>query len=606
MADEKKDKKKDKKLSSSKERDLLKRMRDDYEMAADAERENRIQALESYKFKAGDQWPEEAKRERENERRPMITVNKINKFIKRVVGAMRMNRIKTKVKPVDSMADPIRAKVIENIIMNILSNSDADIVFDTGAECQLTGGIGYWRINTDFSEDDIFSQDIKLGRIKNPFSVYFDPGADEHLKQDARFCHITEVVKRDVHDKEYPGKPAVDFENSSFGEQFEKWFYDDKVRRVEYFYKEPTKVTFAQLVTGEVIELKEGLTVEALAEQGYEVQQTRKVEVDKVMWIKASGHDILEGPKEWAGRYIPVVPVIGDEINIAGKDLISGLIQDAKDPQRMYNYWTTLIAELISMSPKAPYIIKADQIGPYKREWDESNRKNRPYLRYAGGQRPQRERPPDVNHALLAERGQADADVKDTLGMYEASLGQQGNERSGKAINARKRSSDVGNFVFIDNLRRSIEHTSRILIDLIPKIYDTERIFRITGEDNQEMTFPINQVVINPVTLEPQIINDITVGKYDVIKTSGPYMDTMREEVVSSLLEMAQYMPQIAPLIADKTVENMDFNGAEEVAERIKRTIPPEILGEGPPMGAPQGAPPGAEQLDLPVGNAGQ
>ena len=602
MAEEKKEKK----LPSTEDQDLLRQMRKDFETAVNAEQENRIQALESFKFKSGDQWPEEAKRERESERRPMLTMNKVNKFIKRVVGAMRMNRIKTKVKPVDSLADPIRAKVIENIIMHILSNSDADIVFDTGAECQLTGGLGYWRVNTEFSEDDIFSQDIKLKRIPNPFAVYFDPGAEEFLRQDAKYCHITEVVRQDDHDKEYPGKPAVDFENSAFGEEYEKWFYDDKVRRVEYFYKESKKVTYAQLATGEVIELKDGLTVESLEEQGLTVQQTRKVDVDKVMWIKASGTDVLEGPKEWAGKYIPIVPVIGDEVNIAGRTIISGLIQDAKDPQRMYNYWATLITELISQSPKAPYIVTAQQISGYEREWDESNRKLRPYLRYAGGQRPQRERPPDINHALLAERAQSDADIKDTLGMYEASTGAPSNERSGVAINARKKSSDVGNFVFIDNLRRSIEHTSKILIDLIPKIYDTERIFRITGENNEEMTFPINQVVINPRTLEPMIINDITVGKYDVIKTSGPYMDTMREEIVSSMLELAQYMPQIAPLIADKTVESMDFPGADEVAERIKRTLPPEITGEAPPMaGGSQGAPPGAEQLDLPVGNTG-
>ena len=597
------EKKKDIKLTDEKERDLLRQLRKDYEAATDGERENRIAALESFKFKAGDQWPEEAKSEREAERRPMITINKVNKFIKRVVGAMRMNRIKTKVKPVDSMADPVRANIIENIIRHILTNSDGDIVFDTGTECQLTGGFGYWRVTTEFSEDDIFSQDIKLKRIVNPFSVYFDSGAEDFLRQDAKYCIVTEVVRQDVHEEEYPDKPVVDFENSSIGEEYVKWFYDEKVRRAEYFYKEATKVTYAQLETGEVIELKDGLTEEALAEQGHIVQQTREVDTHKIMWIKASGADILEGPKEWAGKYIPIVPVIGDEVNIAGRTIISGLIQDAKDPQRMYNYWTTLIAELISESPKAPYIVTAQQIGPYAREWDESSRKKRPYLRYAGGQRPQRERPPDINQALLAERGQAHGDIMDTLGMYEATTGAPSNERSGKAINARKKSSDVGNFVYIDNQRRSIEHTSRILIDLIPKIYDTERIFRITGENNEEVTFPINQVVMNPKTLEPMIINDITVGKYDIVETSGPYLETMREEIVSAMLELAQYMPQIAPLMADKTVENMDFPGAEEVAERIRRTLPPQITGEAPQ--GPPGAPPGAEQLNLPVGNTG-
>ena len=314
------------------------------------------------------------------------------------------------------------------------------------------------------------------------------------------------------------------------------------------------------------------------------IVNTRKATSYKVEQYLVSGSDILEDKTEWIGKHIPIVPVVGSEIPLEGKRYRHGVIRFARDPQQLYNYYRTAVAENIALAPKAPYLVTPDMIKGYKAIWDRANMHNRPYLPYnpdktSPQNRPVREAPPAIPTALMQEASIAADDMKATTGIYDASLGAQGNEKSGIAIERRQMEGDVANYHYADNLQRSLEHAGRILIDLIPKVYDNERIVRLRGEDNEERSVMINQVqYLEDGT--PVVLNDLSAGRFDVRVNIGPSYSTKRVESANSMIEFIKALPQAAEVSADIIAKNMDWPGAEELAERLKNMLPPEITAD--------------------------
>jgi hypothetical protein len=292
------------------------------------------------------------------------------------------------------------------------------------------------------------------------------------------------------------------------------------------------------------------------------------------------GTQELEKPRDWAGRYIPVVSTYGPEEVTRGLPQYRSLIRYAKDPQRMYNFWTTQITEKIALAPKAPYIGTAKMFSKHKKAWAQSNTSNAAYLAFTPDKessldRPTREPPAALNVAEIEQRNQASDDIKATTGLYDASLGNRSNETSGRAILARQREGDVATFPWMDNLSRSIEHTGRILIDLIPRIYDTQRQVRVLGIDGSDKIVPINQPFrTNAGEIR---VHDLSKGKYDIEVTVGPSYTTKRLEAADSIMAFIQSMPNAAPMVADLVAQNMDWPFADEIAKRLKTMLPPEL-----------------------------
>jgi hypothetical protein len=325
------------------------------------------------------------------------------------------------------------------------------------------------------------------------------------------------------------------------------------------------------LKTGEVIPITGKVTIDALKHMGAEIVKEREVHSHKVMWCKLNGFEILE-KSEWPGRYIPIIPVFGDEVVVEGKKYYLSLTRGAKGPQQMYNYWATAATENVALSPKAPFIVDHRQLKGFEREWEESNRTNRMYIRYnaiAGLNKPQREVQTQVPNAIMNMMQQTGYDIEDHLGQYAASKGEASNERSGKAIQARLGQSDKGTYTFVDNLTRAIIFAGRQLVDLIPKIYDTPRAMRIQGESGSEQLVNVNQ----PTLMEDGSVgtqNDLTVGKYDLIASIGASFSSKREEMVRSMIESAQYAPQLANVIIPLIFKYSDWPGAEEIYGQVK------------------------------------
>jgi len=323
--------------------------------------------------------------------------------------------------------------------------------------------------------------------------------------------------------------------------------------------------------------------------------KSRESDRPKVRYCKINGYEILE-QREWAGKYIPVIRIVGNEFEVDGRLYVSGLVRNAKDAQRMYNYWVSQEAEMLALAPKAPFIGYGGQFEGYEDKWKTANTNNWPYLEVnpdvTDGQGtvmplPQRAQPPMASSGLLQAKSGAAEDIKSTTGQYNASLGMGSNERSGKAILARQREGDVGTYHYGDNLARGVRHVARQLVDLIPKIYDTQRIARIIGEDgdtkmvkiNPEQPEPVNKIVDqNGIVLEK--IYNPGVGKYDVVATTGPGYATKRQEALEAMAQLLQGNPQLWAVAGDLFVKNMDWPGAQEMAKRFAKTIDPKLMND--------------------------
>ena len=590
-------------------RDKLAEMRHRYTMAISAYSDSREDELDDLRFMAGSpdnqwQWPADvlatrgAVQGQTINARPCLTINKLPQHVRMVTNEQRQNRPSGKVIPADDNADVQVAAIYDGMVRHIEYMSDADVAYDTACENQVTYGEGYIRILTEYCDENSFDQDLRIGRVRNSFSVYMDPMAQDPTGADAEFCFITEDLTKEEYEREYPNAaPISSMLASGVGDQYlSQWLDENTIRIAEYFYYTHKKETL-NLYPGNNSFFEGTPEDKDMKRMGVKPIRSRQVDRQKVMWMKTNGFEVLQ-EQEWAGKWIPVVRVIGNEFEVEGQIYISGLVRNAKDAQRMYNYWTSQEAEMLALAPKAPFIGYGGQFEGYEMQWKTANTTNWPYLEVnpdvtdgAGAvlPLPQRAAPPLPQTGLIQAKMGASEDIKSTTGQYDASLGVGGNERSGRAILAREKQGDTGTYHYVDNLARAIRHITRQLVDMIPKIYDTERIARIVGIDGE-----VDMVKINPEQPEPvKEIRDMEsgiliekiynpgVGKYDVVVTTGPSYMTKRQESMDAMSQILQGNPQLWSVAGDLFVKNMDWPGAQELADRLAKTIDPKLLENG-------------------------
>lgn len=583
----------------------LNTMRARLTMAMGAYSDSREDELDDLRFRAGSpdnqwQWPADVLSTRGSVQgqtinaRPCLTINKLPQHVLQVTNDQRQNRPSGKVIPADDKGDVAVAEIFDGIVRHIEYISDADVAYDTACDNQVTYGEGYIRILTEYCRDDSFDQDLKIGRIRNSFSVYMDPTIQDPCGADAEWCFIREDMPLEEYELNFPNaQPISTIMAQGVGDEgLSSWLNNKTISIAEYFYYE-NKTETLNLYAGNMTAFAGTREDKAFAEQFGKPVNSRSVVRKKVMWIKTNGYEVLE-KREWAGKYIPVVRVVGNEFEVDGQIYISGLVRNAKDAQRMYNYWVSQEAEMLALAPKAPFIGYGGQFEGYEQQWKTANTTNWPYLEVnpdvtdmAGNSLPlpQRAPPPLPQAGLIqAKMGAAD-DIKGTTGQYDASLGMAGNEKSGKAILARERQGDVGTYHYVDNLARAIRHITRQLVDMIPKIYDTQRIARIIGLDGE-----VDMVELDPNQEEAvkevrdpnggliKKIYNPTVGTYDVMVTTGPGYMTKRQEALDAMSTILQSNPQLWSVAGDLFIKNMDWPGAQEMADRFKKILDPKVL----------------------------
>lgn len=592
---------------AEKDKDLLAAARDRMTLAISAWSETREDEIDDLRFYAGSpdnhwQWPADVLATRGSVQgqsinaRPTLTINKLPQHVRQVTNDQRQNRPSGKVIPADDKGDVEVAEIFDGIVRHIEYISDADVAYDTACENQVAYGEGYIRILTEYTDPTSFDQDIKIGRVRNSFSVYMDPMIQDPCGSDAQWCFITEDIPVDEYERQFPNaQPISSLQDQGVGDQsVSQWVNDKTVRVADYYYIEHTKKTL-NLYYGNVSALSGSPEDKQMVALGMKPVRSREVDVKQVKYCKINGFEVLER-NDWAGSHIPVVRVIGNEFEVDGRLYLSGIVRNAKDAQRMYNYWTSQEAEMLALAPKAPFIGYGGQFEGYETQWKTANTTNWPYLEVnpdvtdgQGGTLPlpQRSQPPMAQNGLIQAKMGASDDIKGATGQYDSSLGATSNERSGKAILARERQADTGTYHYVDNLARAVRCVTRQLVDLIPKIYDTERIARIIGEDgtsdmarvNPDQPEPVKKIV-NEQGIVIQKVYNLGVGKYDVCVTTGPSYMTKRQESLNAMTELLQGNPELWAVAGDLFIKNMDWPGAQEMAKRFAKTIDPKLLGD--------------------------
>ena len=561
-------------------KELLKEAVERFKEAEEFWRDNYKNAIEDMEFRAGDQWPKEIKDLRANQNRPCLVVDKCNQYIRQVVNDGRQNRPSIKVRPVDSGADVEVAEIYQGVIRHILERSNADTALDSALESAVVGGIGFFRVLTEYAHPQTFNQDIIVKRVRNPLTVFIEPPKEADAS-DIGWGFVVDEISKEEFEKEYPKAKKTNWEIDR--EAYGDWIIADKVRVCEYWYKEDTDVMSHLLEDGTI---EDADTYNKAVANGLKVPQivdSRTLKKSTIKWCRMTGAEVLE-TRDWLGQFIPLIPVFGNEYDIDGKVTYSGLIRTMKDPARLYNYSRSAFAERVALTPKAPFVAAAGQVENYP-EWEDANSGNYSVLRYdpmeAGGSlvgAPQRQQASDIPAGFAKDMELAEHDIQGAIGMYAASLGQQSNEKSGRAILARQREGDVGTFHYHDNLSRAIRHLGRILVDLIPHVYDSSRVVRILGDDGSVDNAEINPEQQTAVQkMGAKSIYNLNVGVYDVAVSAGASYTTKRAEAAEAMVQLTQANPQLFQLVGDLMIRNMDWPQSEEIADRLKLMLPPQL-----------------------------
>ncbi len=569
--------------------DIVKEAREAIALSHEFDRDNRREAMEDLRFVSGDQWSEAAKAERKG--RPIITINRSSQFLRQVSNPIRQNMPTIKVEP-DGKDDLQGAEVINGLFRRIQYNSSASHVYANSVEHMVACGIGWFRITTDYLDDESFDQELIIKRIFNPLSVYPDPSSLEPDRSDMNWCLVSELMPRAAFKLRYEGKADNSIEAPSDGSNV-AWGSADYVRVAEFWRRKEVPKTLARLKDGQTVNITDmpKRQLEQLKSLGM-IEATREAKGYSVEMHLVSGTEVLDDPYECPCRWIPLVPVVGAEVPLEQGIYRHGLIRFQREPQQLHNYFLSVAAESLAQQPKSPYLAKASAIGKYKSMWDEANTKPTPYLLYDGETEPKRVAPPPLPAGLIQMAQMLADDMKATTGIYDAALGAKSNETSGVAIQGRIEQGNQATSHFVDNLEHSLEHTGRILLDMIPKIYDTARTLRMKAEDGTETEAQINQPTIG-VDGAPMMVNDMSQMKFSSVRViMGPSYASRRQEAVQILTGLIQAMPQIGQIGGDIIARNLDFDGSEELAERLRAMLPPQILQMENPEAAQAMQPP--------------
>lgn len=555
--------------------DLIRAARERLDTAQTADYDNRERAESDLQMLIGNQWPEDVKAQREKEGKPVLTINGLPAFVRQVTGQIRNLNPAIKVIAADSDADDDIAEVLGGLIRHIESEADAASIYEQAAESAAACGIGHWRVRTQFAEGDTFDQEIVIERIHNPFSVFTDPFAKHPTRMDANWRFIVEEMDPEQFKELYPDAKieAITSEHKAQDSEYSySWFTTDSVTVAEYFWIETETHTIGLLPDGTIVR-------DPVAPLN--VVRTREVETRKVMWAKITGAEVLEGPTEMPCRFIPVFTVTGEEWHLGEETYRSSVIRFAKDPQQLYNYSRSAHAEMVALQPKSPYMVTVNQIAGLEKFWNQANSANRPYLPYTpdgAAPPPQRSTPPVASSGLLQEIGIAADDMKRTTGIFDASLGAQSNETSGVAIQRRQMEAQNGTSVYADNMVKAIRQTGRVLAEMIPRVYDTQRVIRILNEDDQEKMVVINKVLQGQEGAVT--VNDLSKGRYDVKISVGPSHETKREAAADGMMDFIRAVPQAAAVTSDLIAKAQDWPDADKFAERLRKTLPPGMISE--------------------------
>lgn len=508
----------------------------------------RKQGEKCAKYYLGDQWDPEIKKRRTIDKRPCLTLNRIPEFVAQVVNEFRSQRPEIRISS-QAEGDEARetAEVLEDYVRFLQRRSDANLVYDVGFQNSVIRKVGWARVRLDWAgEGD--EQDIFLDPVYNPDSVYCDPAAQRDDASDARFMFVATDMPKDEFLAEYPNSEVGSTHFQAEGDLMD-WVQASTVRVVEYFSIQEENVT-------------------------------QRKPVRTVKWCKTNGVEIL-AESVFPGERIPLIRLMPDRVDLNGRTHSIGMVDNAIEPQDMLNYWATKATEAIALAPVSPYLATPEQIQGFEQIWKMANEKNYPYLPYNAvdvkghllGQ-PQRQQFEPPIQGMVQMFAMMDQSLKSAMRIYNAGLGDTGPERSGRAILAQKQQTNMANMNYGDNAARWIRSIGQFIVDLIPLVISGPRLVAALAMDGADRMVWLNKPFRKGAV---EKIYDVTTAKFYVHVHTGPTYETKRQEAAAAMIEMAKADPTLMQIAGDLMIGAMDWPGADKVAERKKKTLPPAL-----------------------------
>ena len=592
-----------KKVSIKDEDEFMKECRERFRESENAMSDIIEAAMDDIEMVSGEnQWDNDVAKFRRDHGLVMVTENILPSFLDQVEGDFRQNKQQVRCVAVDDRADPGTARVLEGMLRNIDNQSQAEMIYNEAFLLSLASSYSCWRIGIQYADPMEFNREIVTLPIENHFALRWDMSCKRFDTSDKKWATISESMSKEAFRDAYPNESPISFQAAK-GTEYDGWYLSDgSIRRAEYWYVEDKDIDIVLFDSGDVVKKSEaaGIIRKFTELSGGQVVpriiDERKTSIPTVYSCIVSGEKILEGPFEWKGKYIPIPIAFGKRLNVNGKLKLKSLIRDAKESQRMHNYLVSSMVQGVAMQQKAPYIGTTEQFAGKKAEWQAGIDGDVPFLTYnkdpmAPGA-PQRQTPPMASQGF-AELLQFNNKTRmDIIGIHEAGLGARSNEQSGVAIKARQQEGDTGTYVFLDNFKHALTFDARIKIDLIPHIYDTPRMQRITGIDNKDEFVQLYEQAMGPNG--PYLKNNPKVGKYDVVVTTGPSFNTKREETRDAMVQMMQALGPQNPasgIILPSIIKSLDWQDGDLLAKALTAALPPPIQealsnsqGDGEPM----------------------
>lgn len=565
-------------------------------------RQNFDDAREDVEFAYGEQWEESAIAMRGADR-PALTFNNLPQYINRLIGAARQSKFGIQVHQTSGLTDKqlsigptpaeySRSEIMEGLIRDIEVRSNAHRAYCRAGQHAIEGGFGWLKVRIVRDITNPFTSELRIDLVKDRWSVLIDPYAEADDFSDAMWCCESSKMTVEEYKSRYPESGLAGMGTAWLEHVHQEhdgwWGQSNEVRVADYWWKEPMErvaIRFVHVQAPEMIVYEDEVSkvLDELHTMGYVEKDRKKVNVYKVKYMRANYMEALEGPYDWPSVHLPIVPVLGREINKDSGKRYAGLIRWAHDPQRAHNYWITAVTERVALAPRAPWIATAEQLAGRETDWKEQNLKNTSVLLYNHQDQvnpPQRTEPATMPTAEMMIVDRTRAALMDVLGMHEASIGQRSNETSGVAIERRQNESDAMTFEFVDNMAHSIRRVGQILIDMIPKMYTGEMVAKLRLADDTEASVHLNQVIVDGETGIAVRLGSLDFGRYDCVVDVGPAHSTLRREFVQTIQEIGRSNPQLMSVFADLFVSALDVPNSRELARRAKFLVPPQMLSE--------------------------
>lgn len=571
--------------------DFIADMRRKYQQDVEFDRLNRYEAIDDLRFAAGEQWDPIVLQQRKG--LPCLVINTIPQFTAQLVGDWRESRKGIQVVPSND-DDVDVAAVREDLVRNIQMQSRASRVFDQAFESMVTCGDGAFKISVEYSKDDVFDQDIFIRPIEDVLAVVWDKFSVDPTGRDAQHCFVDDRISREEFQRKWPDAKGSStlFENDKTDRtNLVGWVDNESYRVTEYWRMVERQKLLALFNNGRMYELDETNSEQILAENGDPIK-TRIVWCRYAQMHYCTGVEILAGPYEYRLNRLPIIRMSGRVTNIAGRRVRYGLVRFMKDSARLKNFWRSVAAEQLGYAPKAQWIATQSAVEGRQEAFRSAHLTRDPLLivndEAVIGQNIQRIEPPAPQSAIFTEVQMNTQDMKDVTGIHDASLGIRSNETSGRAIMTRQREGDIASKTYYDNADHAVLEAGDVINQLIPVIYDGTRVVRLIGQDESVKFKRVND------PMDPKSV-DLGVGLYDVALTTGSSYTTRRVEAAQAMMDAIQVWPQLMQVAGDLVAKAQDWPGAQELADRLKKTIPPQFLDDEDKEGGGAGVTP--EQL---------